>query len=278
MPESVPVVLRSAANPTVRHLVRMRDNRARRRAKRVLVDGWRETAQAIQANLELCGVYLPESILIQAKGENDQAIQTVISHARRAECLHPVSDGIMKKIAYGQSHRGVVAEFVQPNRQLADLALPECPLILILDQIEKPGNLGAIFRSADAAGIDAILLCDSDDLYNPNAIRSSLGSVFHIQSVSATQPQIEQFLINQRVRPLAARVESSASLWSCELTGPLAVILGSEAKGLGERWSDLDGVPIQGVQIPMLGAIDSLNVSVSAAVIAMEARRQRQQS
>lgn len=278
MTESKPVVLRSTANSTVRHLVRMRDNRTRRRAQRVIVDGWRETAQALQANLELCGVYLPESISSQPEDHTDSSIQHVLQFARASRSLNFVSDSVMERIAYGQSHRGVVAEFVEPTLSLSSLVLPESPLLLILDQIEKPGNLGAIFRSADAAGIDAILLCDSHDLFNPNAIRSSLGSVFHIPSAAGTEQQIGEFLLKHRVRPLAARVESSTPLWQSRLTGPLGIILGSEAQGLGQRWQSLGGVPIEGIRIPMLGRIDSLNVSISAAVIAMEARRQRQQA
>jgi len=278
MTESKPVVLRSTANPTIRHLVRMRDNRARRRAQRVIVDGWRETAQALQAGLELCGVYLPESIAIQAEDHADSSLRHVLALAGAARALHWVSDSVMERIAYGQSHRGIVAEFVQPSLSLASLALPECPLVLILDQIEKPGNLGAIYRSADAAGIDAILLCDSHDLFNPNAIRSSLGSVFHIPSAAGNEQQLGQFLLEHGIRLVAARVESATPLWQSTLTGPLGIILGSEAWGLGTRWLSLGGVPIEGIRIPMLGRIDSLNVSVSAAVIAMEARRQRQQT
>lgn len=278
MTESNIVVLRSPANPTVRHLVRMRDNRARRRAERVIVDGWRESAQALQSKLELCGVYLPESISIQPEHHADESIRAVLEIARSRRCIHRVAEPIMERIAYGQSHRGIVAEFVQPASSLADLAVPDDPLILVLDQIEKPGNLGAIYRSADAAGVDAILLCDSCDLFNPNAIRSSLGSVFHIPSAPGSESEIGEFLLDHGIRPLAARVESSRPLWQTDLTGPLAVILGSEASGLGRSWQALGGIPIPGVRIPMLGRIDSLNVSVSAAVIAMEARRQREEA
>lgn len=270
-----PVILRSPANPTIRHLVRMRDNRARRRARRVMVDGWRETAQALEARFELCGVYLPESFSIQAEHHQDPQIRRVLALAKERQAVHLVSEPLMEKIAYGQSHRGIVAEFVQPTTNLASIFLPSEPLILVLDQIEKPGNLGAIFRSADAAGVDAILLCDCHDLFNPNAIRNSQGSVFHIPSASGDLEQIGHFLLHRDIRPLAARVESSRPLWQTDLTGPLAIILGSEAKGLGQRWQSLKGEPIEGVRIPMLGKADSLNVSVSAAVIAMEARRQR---
>lgn len=270
------VVLRSPANPTVRHLVRMRDNRARRRAQRVLVDGWRETLLAIQADLELCGVYLPEATSIQPEDQADACIRQVLELAHQRGALNLVSSAILEKIAYAQSPRGVVAEFIEPVRALESLALPETPLILVLDQIEKPGNLGAIFRSADAAGADAILLCDSADQFNPNAIRNSLGSVFHIPSAAGSEAQLGQFLTQHAIHPLAARVESATPLWQCSLAGPLAIILGSEAHGLGDRWQSLDGRAIDGIRIPMMGRIDSLNVSVSAAVIAMEARRQRQ--
>lgn len=275
MTEPKPVVLRSLANPTVRHLVRLRDNRARRRAGRVIVDGWRETAQALRANLSLCGVYLPESTSIQAEDHDDASIRLVLERSQDSRVLHLVSLPVMEKIAYGQSHRGVVAEFLLPTEELADLTLPPCPLILVLDQIEKPGNLGAIYRSAGAAGIDAILLCDSPDRFNPNAIRSSLGSVFHIPSAAGDERQIGQFLRQHQIRVLAARVESSSPLWQSDLTGALAIILGSEAGGLGQRWRSLGDNPIEGIRIPMQGCIDSLNVSVSAAVIAMEACRQR---
>lgn len=273
-----PVVLRSPANPTIRHLVRMRDNRARRRAGRLLVDGWRETAQALDAQFELCGVYLPESCSFQPEQSDDPQIRHVLALATDRQAIHLVSEPLMEKIAYGQSHRGVVAEFVQPVTSLSALDLPNQPLILVLDQIEKPGNLGAIFRSADAAGVDAILLCDCQDLFNPNAIRNSQGSVFHIPSAAGDQQAISEFLMERGIRPLAARVESATPLWQTDLTGPLAIILGSEAKGLGSRWKSLGHQAIDGIRIPMLGKVDSLNVSVSAAVIAMEARRQRLQA
>ena len=182
---------------------------------------------------------------------------------------------MLEKIGYGQSSRGVVAEFEQPQRTLEMLALPKTPLILVLDQIEKPGNVGSVFRCADAAGIDAVILSDVCDLFNPNAIRSSLGAVFRVPAAVASAEQTLDYFVQHQIRVLAARVESSIPLWESDFVGPLAIVLGREAQGLADRWQNVGSSPIVGVRIPMFGAVDSLNVSVSAAVIAYEAIRVR---
>ena len=185
----------------------------------------------------------------------------------------------MARIAYGESSRGVVSEFVQPDHSLEDLSLPANALVLVLDSLEKPGNIGAVFRCADAAGVDAVILCGGgSDIYNPNAIRSSLGTVFQIPTAVGSETEVARFLCDQKIRPLAARVESSDELWATDFSGSIAVIVGSEANGLGERWQhDANNVVIHGVRIPMFGKVDSLNVSVSAALVLFEARRQRPQ-
>ncbi|NNE01296.1 MAG: RNA methyltransferase [Pirellulaceae bacterium] len=282
-----PPALSSPANPTVRHLVRMRDNRARRRSGKLIVDGWRETLRAYRAGIELSGLYATKAELdelasanaIPSRGNEDEpssANSQLVSHAQQIGALQLVTPAIMSKISYGQSPRGVVAEFTEPDRSLANLRLGPSPLILILDRIEKPGNVGAVFRCADAAGVDAVILSDcSCDLFNPNAIRSSLGAVFTVPAASDTTQNISQFLSRCGIRPLAARVESSHELWASDLTGPLAVILGNESNGLANRWQQVDGQEIAGVRIPMNGQVDSLNISVSAALIAFEAIRVR---
>ena len=267
------LLLTSTQNPTVKHLVRMRDNRARRRAGRVIVDGWRETRQAILAGLMPIGFYTTENSVEDPAADVD-AVESVLSAAGD---LHvAVSEPVMQKIAYGQSSRGVVAEFRRPDDSLADLELPRTGLVLVLDQFEKPGNIGAAFRCADAVGVDAVLLTPGTaDRFNPNAIRSSLGTVFSIRSASAAESDVRRWLIEKGYRLVAARVESSAPLWESNLSGPVAIIIGSEAKGLGDRWqSGSDGV-VEGIRIPMSGAVDSLNASVSAAVLLYEAARQR---
>jgi len=281
MCESKPVVVRSAANPKIRRLIHLRDNRALRKADRVIVDGWRETTRAVDAGLALCQLYVPQSPIDPTPIFPASAHPSEQLHADpNSEKTTYVSTSLMEKICYGSSPRGVVAEFKRPSRTLDQLNLPKTPLVLVLDRIEKPGNLGAIFRCADAAGIDAVLLCDSADLFNPNSIRNSLGSVFHVPSALGTETELQQFLIDHRIAAIAARVGSSKLLWSIDFHGPLAIIMGSEATGLGDRWRHLgtgqtDRTRIPGVQIPMMGSGDSLNVSASAAVICYEARRQR---
>jgi len=275
MSESKPVIFRSSANPTLRHLIRMRDNRSRRKANRVLVDGWRETSQAIRAGMELCGIYVPESLIHGKNDEFRDATQAVLAFAEDQKKLNWVAESLMEKISYGQSTRGVVAEFVRPNASLESLSLPENPLILVLDEIEKPGNIGAVFRSADAAGVDCILLSDCVDQYNPNSIRSSLGTIFQIPSCNATELELRDFLVSHSIKILAARVESSQNLWKCELNGPTAIVLGSEARGLKNRWRSSSTTPIDGIRIPMAWEADSLNIAASAAIIAFEAARQR---
>lgn len=288
MSDSEPLILRSPANPTVRRLIRLRDNRTRRREKRLLVDGWRETLQAIDAGLDLVGLYLPESSPadpnhVAAKQETagpDPRVRIVIEKAKTSQTIRVVSDAIMSRIAYGESPRGVVSEFVQPDHSLDKLSLPPNALVLVLDSLEKPGNIGAVFRCADAAGVDAVILCGGgSDIYNPNAIRSSLGTVFQIPTAVGSESDVARFLYDQKVRLIAARVESSDELWATDFSGSIAIIVGSEANGLGSRWQrDGDGNTITGVRIPMFGKVDSLNVSVSAAVVLFEARRNRPRS
>jgi len=270
MSESKPVVVRSTSNSKIRHLIRMRNNRARRKAERVIVDGWRETGRAIDAGLTLIQIYLPES-------SSERHIAHVAPHGDKTVL---VSDSLMEKICFGDSPRSVVAEFERPVRPLDRLQLSDQPLILVLDRLEKPGNVGAIFRCADAVGVDAVLLCESADPFNPNAIRNSAGSVFHVPSASGTAVELADFLLGNEIAAIAARVESSKPLWDVDFRGPRAIIVGSEAEGLGDRWQSLRGsgsaaTKIDGVRIPMHGIGDSLNVSVSAALICYEACRQR---
>jgi TrmH family RNA methyltransferase len=272
--------IRSTANATIRRLMRLRDNRFRRRSKLVLVDGWRETSRALESGLKPKGIYTSRAAVEACRRPEEdpsrQPLEQVIRAARHAGVLRWVSEAVLARIGFGQATRGVVAEFPQPSRSLMQLTLPAAPLILVLDQLEKPGNLGAVFRCGDAAGVDAILVTGREpDLFNPNAIRSSLGTVFTMPSAVGTAQAAEEFLRGAGIRVLAARVESAASLWCCDLTGPLAVVLGSESAGLGDRWQSVGGLPVEGVRIPMSGTVDSLNVSATAAVIAFEAIRMR---
>ncbi|QEF97120.1 23S rRNA (guanosine-2'-O-)-methyltransferase RlmB [Stieleria maiorica] len=279
-------MLTSLRNPTVKRLVKMRDNRARRKTGHILVDGWRETQRAIQAGLDPLGIYAVadsgDATAAEDTGDTGRSIGPQ-SDARRfvidaaGQSLVDVSAAVMQKIAYGQSERGVVAEFAAPPWGLSELRVPESGLILVLDQIEKPGNIGAAFRCADAAGADAVILCPAAaDRFNPNAIRNSLGAVFSVPSAAADEADARSWLVRHGYGICAARVESSRPLWQADLTGPVAIVIGSEAFGLGAHWQSDPQTAIDAIRIPMAGDVDSLNASVSAAVFLYEAARQRE--
>jgi TrmH family RNA methyltransferase len=176
-------------------------------------------------------------------------------------------------VAFGQRSDGVVAVVAAPTGSLEELVPPEHPLVVVAEGIEKPGNLGAIIRTADGAGADAVIAADPrTDLFNPNAIRASLGTIFGLPVVSAATSATLDWLVDHGIRPVAARPDAALTYTEADLRGPLAIVLGSEAGGLGEGWTDSR---VQPVAIPMRGIADSLNVSIAAAILLYEARRQR---
>jgi TrmH family RNA methyltransferase len=157
---------------------------------------------------------------------------------------------------------------------LSSLQLPDNPLILVLESVEKPGNLGAIFRTADAAGVSAIIVCDAQtDLYNPNTIRASVGTLFTTQIAMASAEETLRWLQENRIKSFAAALPGQRFYHEADFTAPCAIVMGSEATGLTKSWFSGDS---EIIQIPMRGKADSLNVSVSAAILVFEAMRQRQ--
>jgi TrmH family RNA methyltransferase len=184
-----------------------------------------------------------------------------------------VSKAVFEKIAFGHRADGVLAVAVKPGRPLERLKLPAGPLVAVLEGIEKPGNVGAILRSADGAGLDAVIIVDGGtDLFNPNTIRASLGTVFTVPLAEATSQEAAVWLREKGVRLFAARVEGSLAYTEADFTGPCALVFGSEAMGLTASWS---GDLVTTVRVPMRGIADSLNVAAAAAVLFYEALRQR---
>lgn len=206
-----------------------------------------------------------------------------VGHVNRK--LRFTSQGVYERIAFGNHSSGCVAEFSAPDCSVDKLTqdLEPCDshvFFLVIDGVEKPGNVGAIFRTADAAGVNAVLLSDCrTDAFNPNAIRGSLGAVFTVPFAVGSQEEIKGFLSSRVQHVYSMRVEASQLLWQTELCERVAVVIGSEAQGLGERWKqwDCDGVTrdVAGITIPMAGVLDSLNASVAAALVSFEAARQR---
>jgi TrmH family RNA methyltransferase len=179
----------------------------------------------------------------------------------------------MEKLAFGNRVEGLVAVAEPPRRTLADLALPADALVAIVEGVEKPGNLGAILRTADAAGIAALVVSDGGtDLYNPNAIRASLGAIFSIPVCQAATDATLEWLRISAFRILATRVDGAALYSEADFRGRVAIVLGSEARGLSPAWDTAEAISIT---LPMLGSVDSLNLSATAAVLFYEALRQR---
>lgn len=258
----------SAANPRVKAAVRLRDRGERERTGLTIVDGARELLRALERGVEVDHAFASRSLV--RPGEAATAL--VRLEAAGATILE-VPPAVLAKVAFGDRSDGLVAVVRAPSTRLDDLALPAEPLLVVVEAVEKPGNLGAILRSADGAGADAVVAADPrTDLFNPNAIRASLGTIFSVPTATATADAVLEWLVRRGIRPVAARVDGAADYRDVDLRGPLAIVLGSEAGGLTRTWS---APPVEPVRIPMLGSADSLNVSVAAAVLLYEARRQR---
>ena len=186
---------------------------------------------------------------------------------------HEVSAKVYGRMAYREGTEGVVAEMRAKHLGLADLRLPKDPIVVVLERVEKPGNLGAVLRSADAAAADAVMVCDPlTDLFNPNLIRSSIGAVFTVPTVACTSEECIAFLKERGIQILTAQLQDSSLYYDTDMSRGTAIVMGTEATGLTNVWREAADAHIR---IPMKGRLDSLNVSVSAAILLFEAVRQR---
>jgi len=257
----------SAKNPRIRAALALRDRRAREEAGLTLVDGVRELERALTGGAKPVEVFVDLARV-------DAAGRAVMAEARaRGAIVLPTSGPALARLAFGDRAEGLVATLQIPDLSLASLHLPETPLVVVLEGVEKPGNLGAVLRSADGAGADAVILADPlTDLFNPNAVRASLGAIFAMPLAAAPSADVGAHLARGGVTVITARVDADDLYSDLDLTGPIAIVLGSEADGLTDRWP---APPAHPVRLPMLGVGDSLNVSIAAAVLLYEARRQR---
>jgi TrmH family RNA methyltransferase len=261
-------LITSRQNPRIKDAAKLRSGRERRRQGRFLVDGAREIARAIAAGLRPVEAFVCEELCDSA--ERQAAVAAAVRAG--AELLH-VTPFVWVKLAFGDRDDGIVVVAETPSRSLTDLRLSAAPLVAVIEGIEKPGNVGAILRTADAAGVDAVIIADGGtDLFNPNTIRASLGTVFRDNVREATTAETIAWLRQLELRIFAARPDATKDYTSTDLRGGVAIVLGCEAAGLSDTWR---GVDITAVRLPMHGIADSLNVSTTAAVLFYEARRQR---
>ena len=252
-------LLTSGQNPKIKDLLLLETKSRERKARGLfVVEGRREYERAVAAGWQTETLFVRE-------GEPE---------AGQADFL--VSAALYEKIACRGGTEGIVAVMRMQERKLADLPLSPAPLILVLESVEKPGNLGAVLRTADAAGVDAVLVCDPlTDLFNPNLIRASLGAVFSVPTVACSSQDAYDWLSARGIAVLTAQLQDSSLYYDTDMVRPTAIVFGTEDKGLSAFWRERADAHIR---IPMAGAMDSLNVSVSAAILAFEAVRQRQQN
>ena len=199
-----------------------------------------------------------------------ELVQLILEKARQ---IVEVPEELYGKIAYRGGTEGMIAEVKVKERTLSGLELKENPLVVVLEGVEKPGNLGAVLRSADAAGADAVLICDPlTDLYNPNLIRASIGAVFTVPTVCCGSQEAIAWLKENNIKIYTAQLQDSSWYYDTDMKGGTAIVVGTEATGLTDAWREAADAHIR---IPMLGELDSLNASVSAAVLLFEAVRRR---
>lgn len=258
----------SLQNPRIKALVRLRKRRERDRTERFLVEGFRELRRGVDREVELESVYFCEELFL---GANEHEL---LSGAREsgAEVI-PVGRAAFEKVSYRDRPEGLVGVARQFDTSLQSLALPENPLVLVVEAIEKPGNLGTMLRTADAAGVAAVVVTDpTTDPFNPNVVRASLGCLFTVPLAIADTPTAIDWLRVTGVRMLATTPDTDKMLWESDMTGAVALVVGSEQYGLSEQWL---AAADERLRIPMQGEADSLNAAMAAGVALFEAVRQR---
>ena len=262
----------SAQNPGIRELLALQEKSRKRREEGLFAaEGRREVSRCLDAGFRAVRLFVcPEIISAEELSE----IVSKIPDSDAAECeLTEIPARLYDRIAFRGGTEGIIAVVRCRRHSLDDLKLGENPLIAVLESVEKPGNLGAVLRSADAAGADAVIICDPlTDLYNPNLIRSSVGAIFSKQVATASSEEAIAWLKERGIKILTAQLQDSELYYDTDMSGACAIVMGTESTGLTDIWRKAADAHIR---IPMRGTADSLNVSVSAAILLYEAVRQR---
>ncbi len=260
----------SLQNPRVKQVVRLRDRRHREREGLMVVEGVDELALALEGGAR------PQAVFVcPARAAAAQPALLARSQAAGAEIIE-VSAPVFEKMAYRENPDGWLAVLPAIHRELAELPLTANPLLLVAEAVEKPGNLGALLRSADAAGATAVIVCDpTTDLNNPNVVRSSRGTLFTVPVAQASAADALAWLHARGIAIVAATPQAERAYTQADLRGPVAIAVGTEHAGLSPAWLEQAGVA---VRIPMLGRVNSLNVAAAATLLLYEAVRQRRHS
>ncbi len=254
----------STQNPTIKGLLSLQAKARNRKREGVFVlEGLREIKRAIACGYVIKQIFFNE----------DWTDLEIDSYSQNDRQLFKVSNPVFRKLAYREGVKNMVAIAEMKSFELDDVELSEVPLVVVLETVEKPGNLGAILRSADGAGVDLLIVCDQEmDIHNPNVIRNSLGGFFNVQSVQCSSEDAITFLNRQGIQILSTYLEASVPYYTTDMKRPTALVMGSEAFGISETWVKASA---QNIIIPMTGVIDSLNVGSAASIVMFEAKRQR---
>ena len=263
----------SAQNAKIKELLALQEKSKERRKKGLfVVEGKREIIHCVEAGYEPHTFFICRDIITEK--ELDSILGAVEENFCGMTCqIIEIPQHLYDKVAYRGGTEGVIAEMHCKEMALDNLRMKENPLVVVLESVEKPGNLGAVLRSADASGVDAVIVCDPlTDMYNPNLIRSSIGAIFTVPVATATSEEAIAWLKNNGIKIYTAQLQDSEWYYDTDMKGGTAIVMGTEATGLTDVWRKAADAHIK---IPMLGRLDSLNVSVSAAILMFEAVRQR---
>lgn len=259
-------LITSLQNPKVKEVVGLRDRKDRKATDLFLIEGYRELTRALDSGREIKTLfYCPELFL----GSNEQDLRNKCKSALHLRCTPEV----FRKISYRDRPDGLLAIAPQQHLGLGDLKLRQNPFLLIAESIEKPGNLGTILRSSDAAGVDGVIICDpTTDIHNPNVVRSSVGTLFTQQVFEADSLETLAFLKKRGISIVAATPQAKQEFTQADFKGPLAIVVGTEQYGLSDAWMKEADIL---VRIPMFGVADSLNVASATTLLLYEVVRQR---
>jgi len=263
-----PLTITSLQNPRIKNIVKLRKRSARDEENIILVEGYREIMRAIENNRLPQDVFYCPALFL---GSNEPALLEKCAYlkAKLTACSEPV----FRKIAYRDRPDGLLMITEQQHLKLADLTLQPAPLLMIAESIEKPGNLGTILRSGDAAGVDAVIVCDRcTDIHNPNVVRASIGTLFTVPVVEATSAETLDWLQTHHIQIIATTPATETYYTDIDMKQGSALVVGSEQYGLRDIWLEQAD---RKVRIPMLGQCDSLNVASAATIVLYEAIRQR---
>ncbi len=260
----------SLQNPKLKKALKLADRKERNETGLFLIEGYRELKRAADANVAIKTLFICPKLFL---GSNEQALIDQIRDNGAETIL--CAETVFQKLSYRDRPDGLVAIAEQMQKTLLDLTIEKDPFLIIAEAIEKPGNLGTILRSADAAGVDAVIVCDRcTDIYNPNVVRASVGTLFTIPVIEASSTETLRWLRQHKIKIVAATPSAEEEFTDVDLSGGIAIAVGTEQLGLSETWMQAADVQLR---IPMHGVADSLNVATATTLLLYETLRQRKQ-